>query len=146
MYAASRAASRERSRERAVAPGRRDRALLTACAPERIEAEANAMELAERKIYCELLAQLLIVDGVFANEERAFLTAAMDRLGLSKEDRRDVYRNVNIDDPIENKLRQLDGEARLRLTEELERAAKVDDVVAASESMLIARIREFMAG
>ena len=104
------------------------------------------MELAERKIYCELLAQLLIVDGVFANEERAFLTAAMDRLGLSKEDRRDVYRNVNIDDPIENKLRQLDGETRLRLTEELERAARVDDVVAASESMLIARIREFMAG
>ncbi len=106
------------------------------------------MELAERKIYCELLAQLLIVDGVFANEERAFLTAAMDRLGLSKEDRRDVYRNVNIDDPIENKLRQLDGESRRRLTEELERAraARVDDVVAASESRLIARIRDFMAG
>ena len=104
------------------------------------------MELAERKIYCELLAQLLIVDGVFANEERAFLTAAMDRLGLSKEYRRDVYRNVNIDDPIENKLRQLDGESRRRLTEELERAARVDDVVAASESRLIARIRDFMAG
>ncbi|MCA9714320.1 MAG: hypothetical protein H6713_14170 [Myxococcales bacterium] len=103
------------------------------------------MELAEKKIYCEVLAQLLIVDGVFASEERAFLNAAMDRLGLTSEDRRDVFRNVNIDDSVESKLGKLGREARRELTAELERAARVDDVLAASERKLIARVREVMA-
>jgi hypothetical protein len=103
------------------------------------------MELAERKIYCELLAQLLIVDGVFASTERTFLNEAMDRLGLTREDRYEVFGNVNIDGPVEDKLRRLSRETRVRLTEELERAAEIDSGASAKEDMLLAKIRAVMS-
>lgn len=102
------------------------------------------MELGDKKLYCEVIAQLLIIDGAVTDDERAFLDAVFDRLGLGVDDRREVFGRVNVDDRIEDKVRRLRPEIRAELTRELSAAAGLDDDVSPAERDLIARVREVM--
>ncbi|MCA9691661.1 MAG: TerB family tellurite resistance protein [Nannocystaceae bacterium] len=99
------------------------------------------MDLDQQKLYCQVLAQLLIIDGAVTDAEHQFLQDAMDRLGLDAAARQDVYNHVNVDDPIEQKIAALDPEARRQLTEELERAVIVDGEVSPGERDILDRIR-----
>lgn len=103
------------------------------------------MELSDKKLYCEVIAQLLIIDGAVTDDERAFLDAVFDRLGLTGEERRDVFNHVNVDDSVEDKVRRLSPAIRAELTRELQGAAGLDDDVSPAERDLIARVREVMA-
>ncbi|MEZ4451356.1 MAG: hypothetical protein R3B09_17890 [Nannocystaceae bacterium] len=103
------------------------------------------MELSDKKLYCEVIAQLLIIDGAVTDEERAFLDAVFDRLGLTAQDRRDVVHHVNVDDKVEDKVRRLSPAIRDELTRELAGAAGLDHDVSPAERDLIARVREVMA-
>ena len=61
----------------------------------------------DKRLYCSILAQLLIIDGAVTDDERAFLDAVFLRLGLGVADRQAVYNSVNVDDSIEEKVRRL---------------------------------------
>jgi len=99
------------------------------------------MPISEKKLYAQLVAQLLLIDGAVTDAERSFLTALMTRIGLSEASQLEVINGVNVDDEVETRVRQLSRDARISLLMELEEAAKVDEVVLASERDLIARAR-----
>ncbi len=99
------------------------------------------MDLNQKKLYCQLIAQLVLIDGAVTDAEHQFLNAAMNRLGLDAEDRRDVINNVNVDDDVEAKARALDPVVLRELTAELEQVAEVDGDVSPGERDIIARIK-----
>jgi len=98
----------------------------------------------DKRLYCEIIAQLLLIDGAVTDDERAFLDGVFHRLGLGVADRVAVYNNVNVDDRIEEKVARLSAEVRASLTRELEGAAGLDDDVSPGERDLIARVKEAM--
>ncbi|MGB1016704.1 MAG: hypothetical protein ACPG4T_21375 [Nannocystaceae bacterium] len=102
------------------------------------------MPICEKKLYAQLVAQLILIDGSVTDAERSFLTALMTRIGLTEAEQQNVILQVNVDDDVETRVRQLSREARVSLLMELEEAAKIDDVVLASERDLIARVRNSM--
>ncbi len=99
------------------------------------------LPLNEKKLYAQLVAQLVLIDGSVTDAERNFLGSLMTRLGLSDEQQREVINQVNVDDEVESRVRQLSPNARISLLMELEDAAKIDEVILASERDLIARVR-----
>ena len=102
------------------------------------------MTTEDKRLYCEIIAQLLIIDGAVTDDEHAFLDAVFRRLGLGVADRQAVYNGVNVDDSIEDKVRRLSPWVRAELTRELERAAGLDRDVSPGERDLIERVREAM--
>ncbi len=98
----------------------------------------------DKRLYCSILAQLLIIDGAVTDDERAFLDAVFLRLGLGVADRQAVYNSVNVDDSIEEKVRRLSPEVRAELTRELEGAAGLDSDISPGERDLIERVRVAM--
>lgn len=98
----------------------------------------------DKRLYCSILAQLLIIDGAVTDDERAFLDAVFRRLGLGVADRQAVYNSVNVDDSIEEKVRRLSPEVRAELTRELEGAAGLDSDISPGERDLIERVRVAM--
>jgi hypothetical protein len=103
------------------------------------------MDITDKKLYCEILAQLLIIDGMITDGERAFLDGVFARLGLNDDERRDVIHHVNVDDPIEEKVARLAPEVREQLTAELEGAASLDSDVSPGERDIIARVKAAMS-
>ncbi|MEZ4379898.1 MAG: TerB family tellurite resistance protein [Nannocystaceae bacterium] len=102
------------------------------------------MDVTDKKLYCEIIAQVLIIDGMITDDERAFLDEVFARLGLSDDERRDVINHVNVDDAIEEKVARLAPEVREQLTAELEGAAGLDSDVSPGERDLIARVKAAM--
>lgn len=98
----------------------------------------------DKRLYCEIIAQLLLIDGSVTDGERAFLDGVFNRLGLGVADRVAVYNNVNVDDRIEEKVARLSADVRASLTRELEGAAGLDYDVSPGERDLIARVKEAM--
>ncbi|MCA9634994.1 MAG: hypothetical protein KC420_03060 [Myxococcales bacterium] len=104
------------------------------------------MDINEKKLYCEIVAQLLIIDGAITDDERAFLDQVFGRLGLDADERRDVIHHVNVDDDIEAKVQRLAPDVRAALSAELEAAAGADHEILGSERDIIARVRATLAG
>lgn len=99
------------------------------------------LDINQKKLYCQIMAQLMIIDGAVTDDERARLSEVMDRFGLSEAERQDVYNHVNVDDNIEEKVRRLDSDVIEELTRELEVVAGVDGDVSPGEVDIISRIR-----
>jgi uncharacterized tellurite resistance protein B-like protein len=94
-----------------------------------------------RRIFCEIVAQLIIADAAVTDAEREFLYRLMDRLGFDDGDRQAVINSVDIGEPIDDRLAQLDPASRLQLLTELEAAAAIDGVVGAGELQIIEEVR-----
>ena len=60
------------------------------------------MEPQDRKLYVQILAQMLIADGVLADEERAHLDTVMDGLDMPEQERAEALRGVSIDSEMTN--------------------------------------------
>lgn len=103
------------------------------------------MEHRSRISYCQLVAQILILDGVFTDDERAFLSALMEKLELTDEECREVFNNVNLTDSIEDRLEHLDKETLESLVKDLNEASSVDGEVAPVEQDILARIKAVIA-
>lgn len=103
------------------------------------------MEHGSKISYCQLVAQILILDGVFTDDERAFLNSLMERLKLTDEERGEVFNNVNLNDSIEDRLAQLDKETLESLVEDLHRASSADGEVVPVEMEVMTRIKAMIA-
>ena len=73
--------------------------------------------------------------------EREFLYRLMDRFGFSDEDRQAVINSVDIGQPIDDRLAQLDAATRVKLLSELETAAAVDGHLGEGEMQIIEEVR-----
>ncbi|MCX4242222.1 tellurite resistance TerB family protein [Paraliomyxa miuraensis] len=93
------------------------------------------------RLFCEIVAQLIIADAAVTDDERAFLDRLMERFGFDDDDRRAVFGAVDIGQPVDERLERLDQEHREQLLVELEAAAAVDGEVGRGEAEIIAEVR-----
>jgi len=96
---------------------------------------------AQDRLFCEIVAQLIIADAAVTDEERAFIERLMVRFGLDLDDRQVVFGSIDIGQPIEERLHKLDRAHRKELLEELEAAAAVDGEVGRGELEIIDEVR-----
>ncbi len=97
------------------------------------------------RLFCEIVAQLIIADAAVTDEERAFLERLMDRLDFDADDRRAVFGAVDIGQPIDDRLARLDQAHRAELLVELEHAASVDGEVGRGEAEILEEVRRALA-
>ena len=95
----------------------------------------------KNRVFCEIVAQLIIADAQVTDSEREFLYRLMDRFGFSDDDRQAVFDAINIGEPIDDRLHQLDADGRRELLSELEAAAAVDGEIGAGERQIIEEVR-----
>lgn len=93
------------------------------------------------RLFCEIVAQLIIADAAVTDDERYFLERLMDRFAFDVDDRRAVFGAVDIGQPIDDRLARLDEEHRASLLAELEAAAVVDGEVGRGEAEIIEEVR-----
>jgi uncharacterized tellurite resistance protein B-like protein len=104
-------------------------------------AAMSQRDKAHDRLFCEIVAQLIIADAAVTDEERAFLERLMDRFGFDADDRRAVFGAVDIGQPIDDRLARLPEELRAELLAELEDAAVVDGDVGRGEAEIIEEVR-----
>jgi uncharacterized tellurite resistance protein B-like protein len=96
---------------------------------------------AQDRLFCEIVAQLIIADAAVTDDERAFIERLMDRFAFDVDDRRAVFGAVDIGQPVDDRLARLDEEHRAALLAELEAAAVVDGEVGRGEAEIIDEVR-----
>ncbi len=99
---------------------------------------------ARNLLYCQIVAQLLIADAAVTDAEREFLERLMDRFGFEREHKQAVFNGVDIGQPVDDKVAQLDVASRHALLGELEAAAAVDGEIDERELELIDQVRALL--
>ena len=99
----------------------------------------------DRRRFVQIVGQVLIADGALGDDEREYLDRVMDELELSPEERKAALSGIDLDSPVEERVRALSPEARPKLVETIEKAAAIDGSSHRAESELIATIRELVA-
>ena len=107
--------------------------------------DGRAMDPADRLLYVQILAQMLIADGVLADEERAHLDTVMDGLGMPPEERGEALRGVSIDSPVEERVAALGEAAKQGLLAEVEKALHIDGELTNSEAHFLDRVRRLLS-
>lgn len=100
---------------------------------------------AQDRVFCEIVAQLIISDAAVTDEERAFLERLMEGFGFDADDKKAVFGAVDIGQPIDDRLAKLDADAKSKLLAELEVAARVDGTVGRGEQEIIDEVRRALA-
>lgn len=96
----------------------------------------------QARLYCEIVAQLVIADGQVTDEERDLLIRLMDRFGFDDADRAAVFNSVDYGAPITDRLAALDEPMRRDLLVELEAAAMVDGEIGPAEAQILDEARK----
>lgn len=104
----------------------------------------RAMDAKDRVLYVQILAQMLIADGVLADEERAHLDTMMNSLDLSPEERQEVFKNVSLDSPVEERVAALSDDAKKGLLGEVEKALMIDGDMSNSEKYFLERVQKLV--
>ena len=99
----------------------------------------------DNRLFCEIVAVLLISDAQVTDSEQRFLDRLMKRFDFTAEDRQAVFNSVNIGESVEGRLRKLSPERRPELLAELEAAAIADGEVGRAEQDILNEVREVMA-
>ena len=102
------------------------------------------MQPQDRILYVQILAQMLIADGVLADEERAHLDSVMDGLAMPPAEREEALKGVSIDSPVEERVSALSESARKTLLAEVEKALRVDGELTNSEAYFLERVKNLV--
>jgi uncharacterized tellurite resistance protein B-like protein len=97
--------------------------------------------LDDNRLFCEIVAVLLISDAQVTDAERRFLDRLMKRFEFGEADRQAVFNSVNIGESVEGRLRQLSPERRPELLSELEAAAIADGEIGRAEQDILDEVR-----
>ncbi len=98
----------------------------------------------DNRLFCEIVAVLIISDAQVTDSERRFLDRLMNRYELTEQDRQAIFNSVNIGESVESRLRQLSAERRPELLAELEAAAAADGEIGRTEQQIIDEVRAAM--
>lgn len=104
------------------------------------------MELEQQKLYCQIIARLVLVDEEVSDEEHAFLEAQMDGFGFSDAQRDEVLEGLDMAAPIGSLASQLDAESGAALLKALEEAAHADNQFDDRERAMIAEVEAAIRG
>ncbi|MFK7985697.1 MAG: hypothetical protein AB8I08_06665 [Sandaracinaceae bacterium] len=103
------------------------------------------MEAKDRILYVQILAQMLIADGVLSDEERTHLDAVMDSLSMPDKERRDALSGVSIDSAVEDRVAQLGDGAKKQLLAEVKKAMRPEGEITNSEAYFLERVKKLLA-
>lgn len=106
--------------------------------------DVGAMQPQDRILYVQILAQMLIADGVLADEERAHLDQVMDGLEMPPEERQQALQGVSIDSPVEERVSALSEGVRQSILAEVEKALRLDGELTKSEAYFLERVRNLV--
>jgi len=95
----------------------------------------------ERVARCMLVTKVLVADGMMTDSEKEFLHQAMDRLGLSEEEREQVFALEGWDE-AEPMVQGLGEQDKRALVDELTEAALSDGKLGPRETEAVKRITE----
>jgi uncharacterized tellurite resistance protein B-like protein len=99
------------------------------------------MQPAERKLYVQIIGQMLIADGALSDAERTYLDGVIESLGMSADERKAALSGISLDSPVEERVAGLGPEAKAALRDELGRAMAADGEEQRSETALLERVR-----
>lgn len=102
------------------------------------------MDAKDQKLYVQILAQMLIADGVLADEERSHLDRVMDSLGMEAAARREALEGVSIDSPVEERVSALSDDVKKDLLQEVEKALRLDGELTNSEKYFLDRVKSLV--
>lgn len=100
------------------------------------------MDLADKKLFCRIIGQLIVADGEVTDAEHDFLEKVMTRFGLSESEREQLVDGISTTLEIDQAAAQLSDDAKSQLIEDLIAAATVDGVLAGSEAKLIQSVKD----
>ena len=104
------------------------------------------MESKDRILYVQILAQMLIADGVLADDERTHLDAVMSSLDMPADERKTALGGVSIDSPVEDRVAALSEQAKTGLLDEVKRALDVDGTeLSNSEAYFLERVEKLLS-
>lgn len=98
----------------------------------------------DNRLFCEIVAVLLISDAQVTDSEQRFLDRLMTRFEFTAQDRQAVFNSVNIGESVEGRLQQLPPERRPELLAELKAAAAADGEIGAGEQDILDDVRKAM--
>jgi uncharacterized tellurite resistance protein B-like protein len=107
--------------------------------------DAAVMDTKDRVLYVQILAQMLIADGVLGDEERAHLDSIMESLSMPAQERQEALKGVSIDSPVEERVAALGADAKKNLLSEVEKALRLDGELTNSESYFLERVKKLLA-
>jgi len=103
------------------------------------------MESKDRVLFLQILAQMLIADGILADEERAHLDAVAKQIGMPDAEKGEALKGVSIDSPVEERVNALSDAAKASLLEEVKKALHVDGEMSNSEKYFLERVEKLFA-
>lgn len=92
-----------------------------------------------RTAKCLLLTKVLVADGIMTENERGFLERAMNRMGLSPDERRRVL-DLEGWDQAEQALAGVSNDEKQELVGQLMDAASMDGKLSPLEAQMVKRI------
>ena len=98
------------------------------------------MEREQQKLYCQIIAHLVLVDEEVSDAEHAFLEAQMDRFEFDDAARDEVLEGLDMTKPIAELAAQLTADAGADLLKVLHDAAQADDHFDERERALIGEV------
>ena len=99
------------------------------------------MQPSDHTPFIQILGQMLIVDGMLSDKERAYLDEVMDRIGMAADARRPALSGISLDSAIEERIALLSADAKQLLKSELESAALADGETHRREASFLDRVR-----
>jgi uncharacterized tellurite resistance protein B-like protein len=99
----------------------------------------------QQRLFCEIVAQLVIADAQVTDAERELLIRLMDGFGFDESERSAVFNSVDYGQPIADRLAQLTPEMRAQLLTQLEAAAAVDGEIGPAEAQILDEVRRGLA-
>ncbi|MCA9607824.1 MAG: hypothetical protein KC619_19580 [Myxococcales bacterium] len=103
------------------------------------------MDAHDRVLYVQILAQMLIADGVLADDERAHLDRVAASLGMPEEEKQEALRGVSIDSPVEERVEALSADAKKNLLAEVKKALSVHGEMSNSEKWFLERVEKLVS-
>ncbi|MEM9072812.1 MAG: hypothetical protein AAGE52_30175 [Myxococcota bacterium] len=94
--------------------------------------------------FVQIVGQVLIADGILGDAERDHLERVMNELGLSDGEKKTAMRGIDMDSPVEERVKALSPEARTQLVEAVEKAVAADGETKKSEQELVAQIKSLV--
>ena len=88
---------------------------------------------------CLVVSKVLVADGIMTDDERAFLAALMDRLGLTEDERRGVVELEGLDE-ADRIVGALSADERREIVELLVDAASADGRLSPHELAAVQRV------
>jgi DNA-binding NarL/FixJ family response regulator len=104
------------------------------------------MDRNDRRLFVQIVGQILIGDGVLTDAEREYLDELMSRLGMEGSERAEALTEISVDSPVEDRVQALSADARTLLIAEVERAAAVETSEPSSGHALVGRVRSLLGG